>query len=159
MFRALALTLLVGSTACGKTAGAGTCGFTSMAGASMLLEQFATPDQTLGEPPSILPEKLVIRLAAGPAYPGLTGRTGTKWVIGMEGTLPAKVRPGFGVLVLDPSGTARGVMLYESAPIRGAPEIGSVAIDSVMVPLQGIQLPRAKYEDPRCPFFPDSVLQ
>jgi hypothetical protein len=159
MLRGLTLALLIGSAACGGSTGGGTCGFTSMAGASMLLEQFATPDQTLGEPPTALPEKLVVRLAAGPAYPGLTGRTGTKWVIGMEGTLPAKVRPGFGVLVLDPSGTARGVMLYESVPIRGAPEIGSLAIDSVMVPLLGIQLPRAKYEDPRCPYFPDSVLQ
>jgi hypothetical protein len=48
-------------------------------------------------------------------------------------------------------------MLYESAPIKGAPELGSVAIDSVMVPLLGIQLPVERYEDPRCPFFPDSV--
>jgi hypothetical protein len=131
-----------------------------MAGASLLLEQFGVPGQTLSTPPSDLPERVVVRLAAGPAYSAIAGRTGEKGgklVIGMEGDLPTKVRPGFGVLVVDPTGKPRGVMLYESAPIRDAPELGSVAIDSVMVPLLGIQLPVERYEDPRCPFFPDSV--
>jgi hypothetical protein len=148
------LILLAG---CGKPAGGVGCGFTAMAGASLLLEQFGVPNQTLSEPPRTLPERVVVRLAAGPAYSAIAGRNGTKLIVGMEGVLPPKVRPGFGVLVLDPSGATRGVMLYESAPIRGAPELGSVAIDSVMVPLLGIQLPSARYEDPACPFFPDSV--
>jgi len=128
-----------------------------MAGATLLLEQFGVPNQTLSVPPASLPERMVVRLAAGPAYSAIAGRTGDKLVIGMEGNLPAKVRPGSGVLVLDPAGKPRGVMLYESAPIRGAPELGSVAIDSVMVPLLGIQLPLERFEDSRCPFFPDSV--
>ena len=149
--------LLVVLGACGKPSGGATCGFTAMAGATLLLEQFGVPDQTLSTPPSALPERVVVRLAAGPAYSAIVGRTGQKLVIGMEGNLPSKVRPGFGVLVVDPSGKPRGVMLYESAPIRGAPELGSVAIDSVMVPLLGIQLPVERYEDSRCPFFPDSV--
>lgn len=149
--------ILLGLAACGKAAGSGGCGFTAMAGATLLLEQFGVPGQTLSEPPTSLPERVVVRLAAGPAYSAVTGRTGDKLVIGMDGNLPAKVRPGFGVLVLDPAGKPRGVMLYESAPIRGAPELGSVAIDSVMVPLLGIQLPLERFEDPRCPFFPDSV--
>jgi len=148
--------LLVGLAACGKPSGTG-CGFTAMAGASVLLEQFGVPDQTLSTPPDAVPERVVVRLAAGPAYSAIAGRTGEKLVIGMEGNLPSKVRPGFGVLVIDPAGKTRGVVLYESAPIRGAPELGSVAIDSVMVPLLGIQLPVERFEDPRCPFFPDSV--
>ena len=134
---ALFLTLL---TACGKSSGGAGCGFTAMAGATLLL-----------------PERVVVRLAAGPAYTAIAGRSGDKLVIGMEGNLPPKVRPGFGVLIIDPAGKPHGVLLYESAPIRGAPELGTVAIDSVMVPLLGIQLPIERFEDPNCPFFPDSV--
>jgi hypothetical protein len=153
-FQALLLLALVG---CGKPSSTAACGFTSMAGASLLLEQFGVPGQTLSDPPPSLPERIVVRLAAGPAYSGIAGRNGAKLIIGMEGVLPPKVRPGFGVLVLDPAGKARGVLLYETYPIKGAPELGSVAVDSVMVPLLGIQLANAKYEDPNCPFFPDSV--
>ena len=149
--------LLALMATCGKPAGGVGCGFTAMAGASLLLEQFGVAGQTLSVPPTTLPERIVVRLAAGPAYSAIAGRNGAKLIIGMEGVLPPKVRPGFGVLVLEPSGAARGVMLYESAPIRGAPELGQVAVDSVMVPLLGIQLPSARYEDPSCPFFPDSV--
>jgi hypothetical protein len=50
-------------------------------------------------------------------------------------------------------------MLYEGAPVEGAPPIGTVSVGNVTVPLIGIQVDPAKIEDPRCPFFPDSVLQ
>jgi len=154
LISALFLTLL---TACGKSSGGAGCGFTAMAGATLLLEQFGVPGQTLSTPPPSLPERVVVRLAAGPAYTAIAGRSGDKLVIGMEGNLPPKVRPGFGVLIIDPAGKPHGVLLYETAPIRGAPELGTVAIDSVMVPLLGIQLPIERFEDPNCPFFPDSV--
>jgi hypothetical protein len=77
----------------------------------------------------------------------------------MEGALPANVKPGFGVLILDQDGRARGTMLYEGTPVEGAPQIGSVSVGNATVPLIGIQLDPAKVEDPRCPFFPDSVIQ
>ena len=124
-----------------------------------LLSQFSVPEQTLTAPPRHLPERLVVRLVAGPAYSAIVGRSDSLWVIGVEGSLPANVKPGFGVLVMDKSGKARGVMLYEGAPVEGAPEIGKVSVGNVTVPLIGIQLDPAKIEDPRCPFFPDSVLQ
>ena len=54
--------------------------------------------------------------------------------------------------------TARGVMVFESEPIRGAPTIGQVNADSLLLPLLGIQLDPARFEDPRCPLFPDSIL-
>jgi hypothetical protein len=80
-------------------------------------------------------------------------------VIGVDGTLPAAVKPGFGVLVLDLSSRARGVFLYEGTPVEGAPQIGTVTVGSATVPLIGIQLDPAKIEDPRCASFPDSVLR
>jgi hypothetical protein len=80
-------------------------------------------------------------------------------VIGVNGGLPANVKPGFGVLILDTGDKARGVLLYEGAPVEGAPQLGTVSIDNVSVPLLGIQVDPARFEDPHCPLFPDSVIQ
>jgi hypothetical protein len=157
----VALTLALG---CGRSpdqnrAGSAACGLAALAGPTALLSQFSVPDQTLASPPRHLPERLVVRLVAGPAYPAIVGRSDSLWVIGVEGGLPAKVKPGFGVLVLDKSGKARGVLLFEGTPVEGAPEIGTVSVGNTTVPLIGIQLDPAKIEDPRCPFFPDSVVK
>jgi hypothetical protein len=142
-----------------STAGSAACGLASLAGPTALLGQFGVPDQTLASPPRNLPERLVVRLVAGPAYPAIVGRADSLWVIGVEGSLPSNVKPGFGVLILDQDGRARGTMLYEGTPVEGAPPIGSVSVGNATVPLIGIQLDPARVEDPRCPFFPDSVVQ
>lgn len=163
MYRALlAVAFLV--AACGRSsdkgpAGAATCGLAALAGPTALLGQFSLPNQTLASPPRHLPERLVVRLVAGPAYPAIVGRSNSLWLIGVEGSLPPNVKPGFGVLVLDKSGKARGVMLFEGTPVEGAPQIGTVTVGSATVQLIGIQLDPAKIEDPRCPFFPDSVIR
>jgi hypothetical protein len=86
------------------------------------------------------------------------GRTDSLLVIGVEGAVPPTIKPGYGVLVLDTTARARGVMLYEGTPVEGAPQIGTVTVGSATIPLIGIQLDPARIEDPRCPFFPDSVL-
>lgn len=150
--------------ACGRSpdksrVGGAACGLAALAGPTALLTQFSVADQTLASPPRHLPERLVVRLVAGPAYPAIVGRSDSLWVIGVEGGVPANVKPGFGVLVMDKSGKARGVMIYEGTPVEGAPQIGTVSVGNLTVPLIGIQLDPAKIEDPRCPFFPDSVLQ
>ncbi len=147
-------------TACGTPPSGRPCGIAAIAGATLLLQEFGVPGQTLGTPPARLPPRLVARVAAGPAYPAIVGRTAdSAWVIGVEGRLPERLRPGFGVLVLDQGGDARGLMLYESDPIRGAPAIGRVSVDTLLIPLLGIQLDPARFLDPHCPLFPDSVLQ
>lgn len=142
-----------------RAAGSAACGLAALAGPTALLSQFGVPDQTLGSPPRRLPERLVVRLVAGPAYPAIVGRSDSLWVIGVEGGLPANVKPGFGVLVMDQKGEARGVLLYEGSPVEGAPPMGSVSVGNATVPLIGIQLDPGRIEDPRCPFFPDSVLR
>jgi hypothetical protein len=141
------------------SAAAATCGLAALAGPTALLGQFGIPDQTLGAPPRKLPERLVVRLVAGPAYPAIVGRSDSMLVIGVNGGLPANVKPGFGVLILDTGNKARGVLLYEGAPVEAAPQIGTVSIDNASVPLLGIQVDPAKFEDPRCLLFPDSVIQ
>jgi hypothetical protein len=138
---------------------AAACGIAALAGPTSLLTQFAVPHQTLGSPPLRLPERLVVRLVAGPAYRGVVGKADSLWIIGVDGPLPPAAKPGFGVVVLDPTGKARGVMLYQGPPVEGAPAIGTVSVGAASVPLIGIQLDPTKIEDPRCPFFPDSVLR
>jgi hypothetical protein len=147
------------STGGKSSAAAATCGLAALAGPTALLGQFGIPNQTLGAPPRKLPERLVVRLVAGPAYPAIVGRTDSILVIGVNGGLPANVKPGFGVLILDTGNKARGVLLYEGAPVEAAPQIGTVSIDNASVPLLGIQVDPAKFEDPRCLLFPDSVIQ
>jgi hypothetical protein len=142
-----------------EPSGSAACGLAALAGPTALLSQFSVPDQTLGSPPRQLPERLVVRLVAGPAYPAIVGRSDSLWVLGVDGALPSNVKAGFGVLIMDQSGKARGALLYEGTPVEGAPQIGSVSVGNATVPLIGIQLDPAKIEDPRCPFFPDSVIQ
>ena len=151
--------LLAGCTRSGDRPPSAACGLAALAGPTALLAQFSIANQTLGSPPRTLPERLVVRSVAGPAYPAIVGRADSLWIIGVQGSLPANVKPGFGVLVLDPSGKARGVMLYEGTPVEGAPELGRVSVGDITVPLIGIQLDPAKIEDPRCPLFPDTVIQ
>lgn len=156
----LALSLLVG--ACGTREGgsqASSCGIAAVAGPTMLLSEFATPNQTLSVPPARLPERLVARRVAGQAYPALVGRSDTSVVIGVEGDLADGPKPGFGVLVVHPDGSARGVMLFEGPPVKNAPQLGTVTMGNLVLPLIGIQLDPRKYEDPACPFFPDSLLR
>ncbi|HET8836379.1 MAG TPA: hypothetical protein VFN08_16755 [Gemmatimonadales bacterium] len=146
--------------ACGHPAerGRAACGLAALAGPTALLTQFSVPRQTLGAPPRTLPERLVTRVVAGPALPSIVGRTDSTLVIGVDGSVPPTIKPGYGVLVLDTSEHARGVMLYEGTPVEGAPQIGTVTVASATLPLIGIQVDPARIEDPHCPFFPDSVL-
>ncbi len=154
------LLLLVTVAACGRPAdrGSAACGLAALAGPTALLTQFSVPRQTLSTPPRDLPERLVARVVAGPALPAVVGRSDSLLLIGVDGAVPPTVKPGYGVLVLDTLAKARGVMLYEGAPVEGAPPIGTVTVGAATLPLIGIQLDPARIEDPRCPFFPDSVL-
>lgn len=156
----IALTILVVLAGCADSRPrAAPCGIAALAGPTALLTQFSVPRQTLSTPPAHLPERLVVRLVAGPAYRGIVGRSDSLWIVGVDGALPAGTKPGFGVLVLDPKGSARGVMLYEGSTVEGAPALGNVSVGSASLPLIGIQVDPSKIEDPRCPFFPDSALR
>lgn len=148
------------AAACAPSKGGGACGFSAIAGATMLLQEFGVPEQTLSVAPTQLPQRLVARVAAGPALEAVVGRAeDSSLLIGIEGSVPPTIKPRFGVLIIDPQVKTRGVMLYESEPIKGAPELGKIALDSLMLPLLGIQLDPGRFEDPKCPLFPDSVVK
>jgi hypothetical protein len=147
--------------ACGRPErpGVASCGIAALAGPTLLLSEFGVPGQTLAAPPERLPEQVAVRLVAGPVLRGILGRADSLVIVGVEGRIPEGIKPGSGVLIADTSGTARGVLLYEGPPVENAPVIGTVAVGSENLPLVGIQLNPAKVEDPRCPFFPDSVIR
>ena len=135
------------------------CGIAAHAGPTALLEEFRTPQQTLSVPPSRLPERTVARLAAGPALSAILGRSDSGLVVGVEGAVPAGMKPSFGVLVTQKGGGTKGVMLYEGKPVEAAPVIGLVSIGGATLPLLGIEVDMVRIEDPNCPLFPDSLAR
>jgi hypothetical protein len=146
------------AAACAPRGGDAACGITALAGATILLDQFTVPRQTLSAPPVAAPALLPVRLAAGPAFRGQVGLHESGWRITVEGELPSGAGvPGFGVLVVGADGVARGVMLFPGLPVQGAPSIGRVRAGALDLPLLGLQTDVAGLEDPACPFFPDSL--
>src|SRR5262245_3537290 len=128
------------AVACGGKTGNSACGITALAGATMLLDQFSVPEQTLSSTPRTVPTVLPVRLAAGPAWRGLvTAAADSTWIVKVEGQLPSQTKPGFGVLVVTTSGTASGVMLYTGPPVARAPVVGSVTADTMTIPLIALQ--------------------
>jgi hypothetical protein len=123
----------------------------------MLLEEFTKPGRTLTQVPENMPEVLPVRLVAGLAQRGLVGKTDTGWVIGVDGPLPEKPAPGFGILLVDAVAGAQGVLLFEGLPIPGAPILGSVHLATLTVPLIGLSTTVAGFQDSHCPMFPDSL--
>jgi hypothetical protein len=150
----------IGTLACGRGDAPPPCGLSAVIGPRVLLEEFSTPGQTLAVPPEQLPEKLVARLAVGPAYATIVGRADSQWVIGVNGALPAGIHPSFGVLVIDKSNERPlGVLLYESEVVDGAPHLGTVTVGAVVVPLLGVRVDPARIQEAACPLFPDSLIQ
>lgn len=158
---ALALAACSGAPARGNAA----CGFAMVAGPTALLDQFAIPRRTLSVPPRTVAGRLVARIAAGAALPAIVGRTPSPTgadslvLVGIDAPLPPNTTLQFGVLVADPTSTARGVMLYETPPVQGAPVIGAVAIGAKSLPLLGLETDLAGLELKDCAFFPDSLLR
>ena len=160
--RAALLLIAVTTAACGTTppAGSGTaCGIAAVAGPAMVLSEFSTPGATLAVPPATLPGQVVARFVAGPAAAAVLGRNGDSLEVGVDGGIPENAKVGFGVLLTDPVGTVRGLLIYDGLPVLGAPSIGTVTVGPSRVPLLGIAVDPARFEDPRCPFFPDSILR
>jgi hypothetical protein len=156
MPRHLLITGLLFTAACGG-GGDAACGITALAGATVLLDQFSIPRQTLSAPPVTAPEFIPVRVAAGPALRGFVSLVESGWAVTLEGDLPPDSPAGFGVLVLDGSGEPRGIMLYSGSQVSGAPLIGVIRTGGQEVPLLGIRVDVAGLEAPGCPFFPDSL--
>src|SRR5262245_21341972 len=131
--------------ACGGPRPHANCGIVGLAGPSLLLEEFTKRGRTLAAIPAKMPERLVARVAGGPAYPAVAGKTDASWVIGVDGSVPEKPPLGFGVLVVDRALGAQGVLLYVGSPMPGAPILGTVNVASLNIPLHAIEVTIASF--------------
>jgi hypothetical protein len=129
----------------------------AVAGQSLLLEEFTRPGKTLSTPPADFPGVLPVRIALGPAFRAVAGRTDSMLIVGLEGTLPVTPAVDWGVLVVSPAGVAQGVLLYQGDPILGAPRIGTLNAGERNLPLIGLMTDLANFQDATCPIFPDSL--
>ncbi len=153
---------LLAATGCSqrKADTSASCGIAAVVAPTSVLEGFTVQRQPLSEPPRRLPERTAVRIAAGPAYRALLGRSDSGLVVGVEGTLPAGANPSYGVLVVDKSNsTVQGVLLYDGLIIEGAPRLGFVSVGARTLPLIGVELDISGVQDARCPIFPDSLQQ
>lgn len=141
----------------GEPRGTPACGIAALAAPTLLLDQFRVEGRVLSVAPDFPPAVLPVRISAGPALRGVVSNPGTGWIVGVDGPLPPGPPPGFGVLVVDRIEGPRGVVLYEGQPIRGAPVIGQVATSRASIPLIGLEIPFAEFDQVACPFFPDSL--
>lgn len=156
----LAIASAIAFSGCGGHSANPACGITALAGATMLLDQFGVPQQTLTSPPHQAPSVIPVRLAAGPAWRGLVRTAAdSTWIVRLEGSLPVGSAVGFGVLIVATDGTTRGVMLYTGRPVSRAPVVGAITADTLTIPLLALQTNITGLEDPACPFFPDSLTR
>ena len=153
----LGISIPVALAACGSRGGGASCGFAGVAGANLLLGAFAEPNRTLSAPPRRLPATLPVRVVAGALYTGDVTPADSLVTVTLRDSLPSSIIPGSGVLVQDPSGRTRGVVIYEAMPVAGAPTIGTLVSGRLKAPLVGIQVDLSRFEDPKCPTFPDSA--
>ena len=137
-------------------------GLAAVIGPQSLLSQFGVERQTLSLAPDSVPGRLVARVAGGPAFGAIVGRSSeadSLLLVGVEGRPPGEFALGFGVLATAPGGLARGLVLYEGLPVEGAPTIGTVTFGASTAPLIGVEADPGAYEDANCPTFPDSLLR
>ena len=155
--RAVPFVFIATLASCGWSSRGTQCGIFALAGPTMLLEEFTKPGTTLSAVPAKIPEILPVRVVAGQAQRAIVGQTDSGWVVGVDGPLPDKPVPGFGVLLADRVVGVQGVLLYEGLPIRGAPTLGTVQIGVRVIPMIGLETQTAGFQDGRCPLFPDSL--
>lgn len=153
MKRVLSLiTLLAGCTA-GNRENTASCGFASIAAASMIINSLENLNLVVSDVPQNVPGELpakvvghgTARVVVAPGPDGL--------VMGYEGEgFPAV--PGFGLLLVDDSSeVARGVMIFEPEGPGGYPRLGTVSSAANSIPLYGLRVHWPSLNAPKCPLF------
>jgi hypothetical protein len=129
------------------------CGIAAMAGASMVLEQFAVPGKILTSLPSgvegIVPARVAgYGTARAIAAPGPDGA-----ILGYEGEGFPKT-PGFALAIVEDSlDTFKGVLIYDLEPPQSIPQLGTVSSASATIPLFGLRVMWSAVSSERCPMF------
>jgi len=129
------------------------CGIAAMAGASMVLQQFGVPGKILEEIPDGVGGVVPARVVGFGSARALAAAGPEGAVLGYEG--PGFPRtPGFGlVLVEDSLEVFQGVLIFDTDPPRGVPQLGTISSTTSTIPLYGLRVTWAAVSSPRCPLF------
>ena len=160
--RASVFLLLTFCAACGggNRQNSALCGITMIASANRVLDQVPNTYALLSEPPEALTAGYVPTRVVGfaTARSMATSDGEGPLTLGYDGEgLPAE--PGFGVAIVDDSSEVfRGVLIFETNPPEGYPELGVVAQGENSVPLFGLRIHWSSVNSEDCPIFaaPDS---
>ena len=111
------------------------CGISAMAGASMVLEQFATPGKIMTYLPDGIEGVVPARVAGYGTARALAASGPDGAILGYEGEgFPAT--PGFALaLVEDSLDTFMGVLIYDLEPPQNIPQLGTVSSATTTIPV------------------------
>lgn len=153
--RRLTLLMAVAGVGCGSgnPENSAACGFASIAGATMVLEQMSSGTKVLQSIPDGLRGTVPARVAGFGTAPAVVDSAAAGPVLRYRGHgFPAT--PGFGLaLVEDSADTFKGVLVYDLTPPQGYPRLGTVTDGRLTIPLFGLRVAWAAVSDPRCPLF------
>ena len=151
--RSIALCALLFAACGGNPENSAACGFSFVAGASMILQQANSPAAFLTQPPKGLSGTVPARVVGHGSGHALGGTSPQGVVLGFEGDGFPTV-PGFGLaLVDDSSETVRGVLIYEPTPPVGYPSVGTISGGRSTLPLFATRVHWGAFADPKCPMF------
>ncbi len=148
-------TLLVAAVAfgCGGERGSAVCGFATVAGATMVLEQLRAGTKVLRSVPPDLQGTVRARAAGYAVGEALSGQSSEGVVLSFEGE-GFPTRPGFGlILVEDSTDSFKGVLIYDLSPPRDYPQLGVITDGGVTLPVYGLRVAWGLVSDRRCPLF------
>lgn len=129
------------------------CGFTAVAAASFVLDQFQAGSTVLSEPPPGLTGQVPARIVGRGTRYALAARADGGVVLGFEGEgFPE--RPGFAVALVDDSSEVfRGVLIFESDGPADYPQVGTASSPTSTIPLYAMRITWGRVSDERCPLF------
>ncbi len=137
----------------GNPENSASCGFASVAGATMVLNQLGSASKVLRAAPPELRGPVPARVAGYGTTRAVADSGARGPVIRYAGDgFPAT--PGFGLaLVEDSADTFKGVLIYDLSPPQGYPQLGTVTNGGGTLPLFGLRVAWGAVSDPKCPMF------
>jgi len=116
------------------------CGFASIAAASMVMQSMQDLSHAVATPPANVPAELPAKVVG-------------RWSRRYEGA-GFPTLPGFGLLLVDDSlEVVRGVLIYEPEIPPGYARLGTIATATTSLPLIGLRVHWPSLNAPRCPMF------
>ncbi|MBI2403243.1 MAG: hypothetical protein HYV20_11020 [Gemmatimonadetes bacterium] len=153
MTRRLAALPLVLLACGGNPENTASCGFASIAAASMVMQSMQDLSHAVATAPASVPGELPAKVVG-------RGTVRTTVTSGPQGlTLRYEGEgfptiPGFGLLLVDDSlEVVRGVLIYEPEAPPGYAKLGTIATAATTLPLIGLRVHWPSLNAPRCPMF------